>query len=195
MTKEYRIDAKVRNNLILSRMEKMGFTSVLKFCKSNKISVNLFDVINLKMSPLQADGQWRPWILKTADLLQCGAEDLFSEAQLHSAIKTNKRTLMVNEAEMKFMLENKNDLMLEDMVDNEKRDLKLLESLERLTPREAKIIRMRFGLDDGNSMTLEQCGEIFNCNRERIRQIEAVALRKLRHPSRSYPIREFLTED
>jgi len=57
--------------------------------------------------------------------------------------------------------------------------------LKTLTPREERIIRMRFGLDDGNQHTLEEVGEIFNVTRERIRQIEAKALRKLRHPSRS----------
>src|SRR5258706_16206284 len=54
-----------------------------------------------------------------------------------------------------------------------------------LTPREERIIRMRFGLDDGSQHTLEEVGEVFAVTRERIRQIEAKALRKLRHPSRS----------
>jgi RNA polymerase primary sigma factor len=57
--------------------------------------------------------------------------------------------------------------------------------LRTLTPREERIIRMRFGLDDGSQHTLEEVGEVFAVTRERIRQIEAKALRKLRHPSRS----------
>jgi len=64
--------------------------------------------------------------------------------------------------------------------------------LKKLTPREERIIRMRFGFEDGNSRTLEEVGEVFAVTRERIRQIEAKALRKLRHPSRSSHVRTFL---
>ncbi len=64
--------------------------------------------------------------------------------------------------------------------------------LSTLTPREAKVLRLRFGLDDGRSRTLEEVGEEFNVTRERIRQIEAKALRKLRHPSRSKKLKDFL---
>jgi RNA polymerase primary sigma factor len=63
--------------------------------------------------------------------------------------------------------------------------------LKTLTPREEKIIRMRFGMDDGSEHTLEEVGQTFSVTRERIRQIEAKALRKLRHPSRSGKFRVF----
>ena len=56
--------------------------------------------------------------------------------------------------------------------------------LNTLTPREAQVLRLRFGLEDGQARTLEEVGRLFNVTRERIRQIEAKALRKLRHPSR-----------
>jgi len=64
--------------------------------------------------------------------------------------------------------------------------------LKSLTPREEKVIKMRFGLDDGSEHTLEEVGQSFAVTRERIRQIEAKALRKLRHPSRSRKLRAFL---
>ena len=63
----------------------------------------------------------------------------------------------------------------------------LEEVMKTLTPREAKVLKLRFGLEDGKSRTLEEAGKEFNVTRERIRQIEAKALRKLRHPSRSKP--------
>ncbi len=68
----------------------------------------------------------------------------------------------------------------------------LAEVLSTLTPREAKVLSLRFGLDDGHPRTLEEVGREFNVTRERIRQIEAKALRKLRHPSRSKKLRDFL---
>ena len=68
------------------------------------------------------------------------------------------------------------------------------EVLKSLSPREEKIIRLRFGLEDGSEHTLEEVGQDFSVTRERIRQIEAKALRKLRHPSRSYRLKTFLEE-
>ena len=65
--------------------------------------------------------------------------------------------------------------------------------LHTLTPREEQVIKLRFGLEDGRPRTLEEVGKQFNITRERIRQIEAKALRKLRHPSRSKPLRDYLT--
>ena len=68
----------------------------------------------------------------------------------------------------------------------------LMEVLETLTPREKKVLELRFGIVDGRTRTLEEVGKEFNVTRERIRQIEAKALRKLRHPSRSKKLRDFL---
>ena len=68
----------------------------------------------------------------------------------------------------------------------------LLGVLDTLTPREEKVIRLRYGIDDGKPRTLEEVGKEFNVTRERIRQIEAKALRKLRHPSRSKKLKDFL---
>ena len=66
--------------------------------------------------------------------------------------------------------------------------------LKKLSPREERIIRMRFGFDDGTQRTLEEVGNVFAVTRERIRQIEAKALRKLRHPSRCSAVRTFLED-
>ena len=70
----------------------------------------------------------------------------------------------------------------------------LVEVLSTLTDREQKVLRLRFGLDDGRARTLEEVGKEFKVTRERIRQIEAKALRKLRHPSRSRKLKDFLQE-
>lgn len=64
--------------------------------------------------------------------------------------------------------------------------------LHKLTPREEMVLRLRYGIDDGRARTLEEVGREFNVTRERIRQIEAKALRKLRHPSKSKKLKDFL---
>lgn len=68
----------------------------------------------------------------------------------------------------------------------------LIDVLDSLTPREEKVLRLRYGIDDGRPRTLEEVGKEFNVTRERIRQIEAKALRKLRHPSRSKKLKDYL---
>ena len=68
------------------------------------------------------------------------------------------------------------------------------EVLLTLTEREEKVVRLRFGLEDGKPRTLEEVGQMFGVTRERIRQIEAKALRKLRHPSRSRKLRDYMEE-
>ena len=68
----------------------------------------------------------------------------------------------------------------------------LEEVLETLTPRERDVLRLRFGIIDGRGRTLEEVGKKFNVTRERIRQIEAKALRKLRHPTRSKKLKDYL---
>ena len=68
----------------------------------------------------------------------------------------------------------------------------LNEVLDTLTEREQKVLRLRFGMNDGRARTLEEVGREFDVTRERIRQIEAKALRKLRHPSRSRKLRDYL---
>ena len=68
----------------------------------------------------------------------------------------------------------------------------LAEVLSSLSPRERDVLRLRFGMDDGRQRTLEEVGQLFGVTRERIRQIEAKALRKLRHPNRSKRLKEYI---
>ncbi|UBR30316.1 sigma-70 family RNA polymerase sigma factor [Bacillus sp. SD-4] len=70
--------------------------------------------------------------------------------------------------------------------------VQLEDVLDTLTDREENVLRLRFGLDDGRTRTLEEVGKVFGVTRERIRQIEAKALRKLRHPSRSKRLKDFM---
>ena len=97
-----------------------------------------------------------------------------------------------DEAHLGDFIEDKNIESPSDAAVNLNLREKMASMLKTLTPREEKIIRMRFGLDDGNDHTLEEVGQTFAVTRERIRQIEAKALRKLRHSSRSGRFRIFI---
>ena len=89
-------------------------------------------------------------------------------------------------------IEDKDAMSPEQYAANEMLKEQLAEVLDTLSDREEEVLRLRFGLDDGKARTLEEVGQHFEVTRERIRQIEAKALRKLRHPSRSSQLRDFL---
>lgn len=97
-----------------------------------------------------------------------------------------------NDSHLGDFIEDEGAMSPDDYASNELLKDELNEVLLELTDREEKVLRLRFGLDDGRTRTLEEVGKEFNVTRERIRQIEAKALRKLKHPSRSKRLKDFL---
>ena len=91
-------------------------------------------------------------------------------------------------------IKDEHNMSPEDYATNELLKQETSEVLLTLTEREEKVIKLRFGLEDGKSRTLEEVGQMFGVTRERIRQIEAKALRKLRHPSRSRKLKDYMTD-
>ena len=116
------------------------------------------------------------------------------EIQLMSFDTTSLETQIGDEGDTTLgdFVEDKNAISPEQYAYREQLKESLREVLSTLTEREENVIRMRFGLDNGQPMTLEEVGQKFGVTRERIRQIEAKALRKLRHPSRSRKLRDYL---
>ena len=195
---DYRVEVKVKNNNILKRIEAAGYKTVGEFCRLNdrpSWQSRIGDYVNLKQTPLNAAGDFFPHIYEMANMLNCSPEDLFTETQLQTALETNKRSIEVNEAVMKFMLTNaKQPLLLEDQVHFDRLPDKVAAILDTLTPREAKVVRLRFGLDGTEPLTYDQLASNFDVTRERVRQIEQKALRKMRHPRRSEELREWTRE-
>ena len=91
-------------------------------------------------------------------------------------------------------IKDERNMSPEEFATNEMLKEEIADVLLTLTEREEKVIKLRFGLEDGKSRTLEEVGQLFGVTRERIRQIEAKALRKLRHPSRSRKLKDYMTE-
>jgi len=185
---DYRVDIKVRNNVFLSRLEKAGYKTVSELCKLNgkpNYQMPIGAIINMTLSPFQADGEWRKCILFCSEHLDCAPEDLFTESQLNTVLETNKRSVQVKEAEMKFMLENSQEetLSLDYEIYEDQRKEMIESQLNLLVPREEDVIKMRFGLGEyDREYTLDEIAKKHNRTTERIRQIEAKALRKMRHP-------------
>jgi len=99
-----------------------------------------------------------------------------------------------NDSELGDFLENEESVNPFEVVQEKNLSAVVRKVLATLTPREEKIIRMRYGIGDRIPRTLEEVGEIFHVTRERIRQIEAKALNRLRHPSKNYTLQEFIGE-
>jgi RNA polymerase primary sigma factor len=98
----------------------------------------------------------------------------------------------LEESHLGDLIEDRNAITPVDVASHQLLKEQIEEVLGTLTPREERIIQLRFGLEDGRSRTLEEVGGEFRVTRERIRQIEAKAIRKLRHPSRSHKLKDYL---
>jgi RNA polymerase primary sigma factor len=124
------------------------------------------------------------------------------EKKIKNIIKISKEPISLetpvgdsDDAYIKDFIESENDCSPSDTVSNNDLKERVRELLKTLTPREEKVIKMRFGIDVASEHTLEEVGKDFSVTRERIRQIEVKALRKLRHPSRSKKLRTFFDKE
>lgn len=120
------------------------------------------------------------------------------ENRIKNIIKISKEPISLEtpvgdseDAYLKDFIENENELSPSESVANNDLKERIREVLKTLTPREEKVLKMRFGIDVASEHTLEEVGKDFSVTRERIRQIEVKALRKLRHPSRSKNLKNF----
>lgn len=195
---EYRIDLKVRNNLILNEIEKAGYANVAQFCKAaNMNQSQIGNFINFKTSPLGKNGEIIPTAQSLCDFLGVLPEDLWTPEQLTFVLPTNKSHFSMNHREMVLTLARHTGELLEapspeDGLENEDRHRIVAEALDSLTPKEAKVLRLRFGIDTHSDYTLDEVGATLDVCRERIRQIEVKAIRKLKNPHRSDPLREYV---
>ena len=163
-----------------------------------RIPVHLVENIN-KMRKVAAD-------LQLQNGRDATAEEIAEKMELPVDRVQALMTLSQEPVSLETPVGDEEDARLQDFIRDEGAALPLDEAgrqmlrreldsvLYSLTPRENKVLRMRFGLDDGQPRTLEEVGEAFGVTRERVRQIEAKALRKLRHPSRSKRLRDYLEQ-
>ncbi|KAA9301717.1 RNA polymerase sigma factor RpoD [Aerococcus sanguinicola] len=132
---------------------------------------------------------------------EIGAEMDLPTEKVRNIMKISQETVSLetpigeeDDSHLGDFIEDNEAMSPEDFTSQEMLKEQLNEVLDTLTDREENVLRLRFGLEDGQSKTLEQVGKQFGVTRERIRQIEAKALRKLRHPSRSKQLKDFMEE-
>jgi RNA polymerase sigma factor (sigma-70 family) len=197
---EFNIKVSVRNNLILQAIKNQGYTNVATFSKECEVSLTgLYGLINLKEAPLTVDGEFSKVAKQLMEALGACPVELWTDEQLTMRLKKNVVERVLNKESLQIALQsNARSLIGLDYPEQEIAEADsvrvISDKLDSLTPREAKILRLRFGLDNVKEHTCEEIGELFKCTGGRIQQIEAKALHKMRHPSRSDDLRNLLNE-
>ena len=196
MSQDLLVQSRFRNAILWEQMA--GRTSA-EICREIGCEDSQFGaLLNLKISPTNPRrGGWRTVAIKIADYFRMLPEDLFP-ASLYALTLPDRVERTYESEQVMLSLQCAEARMLpdatslDDKLNSQELTEKIDETLGTLSPREAKIIVRRFGLDGDGEHTLEEVGEEFAINKERVRQIEARALRHLRHPSRSKNLRPFL---
>ena len=190
---DYRVKITIRNERLLAAMEGMGYKSVAEFSRNQGLnSVKVREIFSGKIPPLDREGNPKELTKEILEILNLTIEKAFTEKQLKGFKKHTFEVKIEEEKLLQIISPAKNQ---EIKVIEQEVKSKLSEILSTLTPREEKILRMRFGIGMNTDHTLEEVGRKFFVTRDRIRQIEARALRKLKHPSRSKQLMEAGAQD
>ena len=187
--KDYRVTIKVRNARIINAFaEKDEVVGAIVAAKIGISYGKLLDLSNLKLSPIKKDGSLLPEVVKICDYLNKLPTDLFSPDQIFP-LETNTAEvdMTVEEVEM-LMFPASGGVDPETLLASNQSKNALNEILASLTPTETKVLQLRHGLGCAEH-TLDAIARVFGVTQERIRQIEAKALRKMRDPSRANKLR------
>ncbi|MDD2627585.1 MAG: RNA polymerase sigma factor RpoD [Clostridia bacterium] len=150
-----------------------------------RTSRHLLQVMGREPTPEEIAEEMEMPVEKVRDILKIAQEPISLETPVGEEEDSNIGNFIPDD-EAPSPSDQAADVLLKEQIED---------VMETLTPREAKVLRLRFGLEDGRTRTLEEVGKEFMVTRERIRQIEAKALRKLRHPSRSKRLKDFMSSD
>ncbi len=150
-----------------------------------KTSRHLLQTLGREPTPEEIAAELEMPVEKVRDILKVSQEPISLETPVGEEDESNLGNFIPDD-DAPSPSEQAADTLLREHIE---------EVMQTLTPREAKVLKLRFGLEDGRMRTLEEVGKEFDVTRERIRQIEAKALRKLRHPSRSKKLKDFMSSD
>lgn len=181
--KSYRVTVKVRNANLLRAIEKSGHEPGGKFCDLVGVPyLTLNDLINMKRSPIDKNGDIIPTVEKLCIFLNKMPSELFDFDQMHNPLETNSSEFDANIDDVLSISQDQDHFALKKLVSDK---------LDSLTEREGEILRLRYGIDGGEH-TLMDIAKMQGVSSQRIRDIEAKGMRKLRHPTRSDELKEFM---
>lgn len=190
---DYRIEQRIKNNLLYSAIFSAGYKSVADFCrKHNLYPTTVIALINMKMSALDKNGNWRPIVENISISLKIPVEQLFNENQRVAKLKTNTAVQIVSdEALQHHLLESHNQHHPLTMIEAKQTTKTITEQIETLTDREQKAINMYYGLGDyDETSSCREVGVALGVTGGRAQQIINKAIRKLKQPKRANKLRE-----
>lgn len=199
--KEYRVKVTVRNNLLLSAIENAGYKSQTEFAKASGLKPQeVSDMIAMRLPPIGMNGNFCYVAIAIMEALGAAPTDLWTSEQMTIKLRRNTIEKELSKEAILEAIQNESGALLgvvspEEIIQQNQKRKVIEETVNTLTPTEIKVLNMRYGLHDGKEKTLEEVGKEFHFTRERIRQIEAKALRKMRHPSRANKLAVFLGEE
>lgn len=198
--RDYRVRFTVRNNRILTAIEAAGYKTQAAFARAIGLNAGtLNDLVAMRKAPIGLSGEFTAEAKAVMEALGACPTDLWSEKQMTTTLRKNSGGFEIDQVQVQALLESQVEaMMLPDPCDAlEQKELadRVNEQLETLTPRERSVISQRFGIGCKSESTLEEVGQRFGVASERVRQIEAKALRKLRHPTRRNRLLEAAPED
>ena len=188
--KDYVLQIKIKNAPMLNIMRAHGINTAAELHRASGVCQgSIGNLLNLKQAPINKSGRWSEPVLKIAEYLRVTPDMLFPEQHLTKALKRNTIEGEVTFEEMGQLVSTAGINYISESIENETRNErldKLEECLGTLAAREREILEMRFGINryPGGGKTYEQIAQKFAVTRERVRQIEQKALRKLRMPHR-----------
>lgn len=189
--KEYRVKVTVRNNLLLSAIEDAGYKSQSEFARFAGLTPqDVNALVAMRLAPINSDGEFAPLAKAIMEVLGACPTDLWTEEQLTMQLRKNsiEKELSKEALELALSMNCQNLVSFDSVDDNinkEEFTKQLKDVLETLPPRERKVLQLRFGLDNTNEQTYDAIGSMFELGGQRVRQIEARALKKMRVFARS----------
>ena len=186
--KDYVLEIKVKNNYMMTKMRERGIDTAAELARRTGLTQPAVSVLlTLKVAALTKRGKWRPSLLKLAKFFNCLPEELVPPQHLEESLSRNTTTLEVGRADLKkiasWAMQDKavvDPLLL--LAQGEAVE-GVQTALGHLKPRERHVVAMRFGLDGESPATLDEVAETMGVTRERVRQIEAKGMRRLKQPT------------
>ena len=195
MTDEYRFQIKIRNNVVLKRIEELGFDSIPEFCRAKKLTYHLVtEIINFKLPFYTKQGAITLHISKLADALSLLPDHIYPPERRDRPLASNTYNIEANKNDL---MQIAGSLRMDALPPDDRKMLGDFQPMlsrimdECLPPRHRDILERRFGLITGREESLDEIAADMGVTPARIRQLEAVAIRKLRHPDRSKRLREY----
>lgn len=196
--KEYRVKVTVRNNLLLSAIEKAGYKTQADFAKYSGIRASdVNSLVALRKCPINHHGEFSDIAKAIMEALGASPSDLWTTEQLSMRLKRNcaDRQLTTFELQSALGLDPIDRLEFknpdDELFEKEKTQI-ISDTLDTLTSSEKRILQMRYGLKNNDENTFKKIANLLNISQERVRQIEAKALRKMRGPKRVDALKDLI---